>query len=86
MSVFTMWIKIRTTLCFERFWPNDLKEAAEDAVGAQVPLEIANPPYIHVYWAHQEERNMLRHKRHSDSQNSHPAPHDLCRTLMFMVH
>jgi hypothetical protein len=49
MSVFTMWIKIRMTLCFERFWPNDLKEAAEDAAGAQVPFENANSLFIHVH-------------------------------------
>lgn len=83
MSVSTMWIKIRTTLCFERFWPNDLKEAAEDAAGAQVPSENANLP------AHQQERSMLRHERRSDSPDSpisRPALYAPCRTLMFMVH
>jgi hypothetical protein len=46
MFVSTMWIKIRTTLCFERFWPSDLKAVAEDAAGAQAPLENAKPPSI----------------------------------------
>jgi len=46
MFVSTMWIKIRTTLCFERFWPSDLKAAAEDAVGVQAPLEIENRPSL----------------------------------------
>lgn len=46
MFAFTMWIRIRTTLCFGRFWPSDLKAAAGDAVGVQAPLEIANPPAL----------------------------------------
>jgi len=46
MFVSTMWTKIRTTLCFERFWPSDLKAAAEGAVGVQAPPEIAKPPFI----------------------------------------
>lgn len=44
MFVSIMWIKIRTTLCFEKFWPSDLRAAAGDAVGVQAPLEIAKPP------------------------------------------
>ena len=50
MFVSTMWIKIRTILCFERFWPSDLKAPAEDAAGAQALLEIVKPSTVVVDW------------------------------------
>jgi hypothetical protein len=52
MSVSIMWTKIRTTLCFERFWPKDLKAAAEDAAGVQAPPEIAKRLPNHVDLEH----------------------------------
>jgi hypothetical protein len=84
--VSTMWIKIRTTLCFERFWPKDLKAAAEDAAGVQAPLEIAKRPPNHVDWEHPKQRNMLRHERRSDSYDLLVALHDPHEAFVFTVH